>query len=222
MDASWPNEALSCAAQFHGLYDDLLSFDAPASKAGSQLTSREALPVTVQQVQAAEMNRKRKLELAEKESLEMFLTQLGSEEAVGISGGLVDLDAGLKRKGSDEKESKMDTARNKACRERARRERLNDRCFSRKAVLGAACNAKHIHGFLSMFTVLNIIMCRSFAELSKALDPRKDVKTDKTSIVADAIRVVTQLRAENGQLKQLNKFLEVTASRLARFILTYA
>ncbi|KAL3155111.1 hypothetical protein ABBQ38_011169 [Trebouxia sp. C0009 RCD-2024] len=48
----------------------------------------------------------------------------------------------------------------------------------------------------------------SFAELSKALDPRKDVKTDKTSIVADAIRVVTQLRAENGQLKQLNKFLE--------------
>lgn len=51
----------------------------------------------------------------------------------------------------------------------------------------------------------------SFAELSKALDPRKDVKTDKTSIVADAIRVVTQLRAENGQLKQLNKFLEVPA-----------
>ena len=50
----------------------------------------------------------------------------------------------------------------------------------------------------------------SFAELSKALDPRKDVKTDKTSIVADAIRVVTQLRAENGQLKQLNKFLEAS------------
>jgi len=67
-----------------------------------------------------------------------------------------------------------------------------------------------------MYPVLNIMMCRSFAELSKALDPRKDVKTDKTSIVADAIRVVTQLRAENGQLKQLNKFLEVRASRLFR------
>ncbi len=131
MDASWPNEALSCAAQFHGLYDDFLSLDAPASKVASQPTQREAPPVTVQQVQAAEMNRKRKLELAEKESLEMFLTQLGSEDAVGTSGGLLDLDAGLKRKGSDEKEAKMDTARNKACRERARRERLNDRCFSR-------------------------------------------------------------------------------------------
>ena len=143
MDASWPNEALSCAAQYHGLYDDLLSFDASASKVGSQPTPREALPVTVQQVQAAEMNRKRKLELAEKESLEMFLTQLGSEDAVGTSGGLVDLDAGLKRKGSDEKEAKLDTARNKACRERARRERLNDRCcFSRKAVPGLAAHAE--------------------------------------------------------------------------------
>ena len=142
MDTSWPNEALSCAAQFHGLYDDLLSLDAPASK-GSQPTPREALPVTVQQVQAAEMNRKRKLELAEKESLEMFLTQLGSEDAVGTSGGLVDLDAGLKRKGSDEKEAKMDTARNKACRERARRERLNDRCcFSRNSVFGLAAHAQ--------------------------------------------------------------------------------
>ena len=49
----------------------------------------------------------------------------------------------------------------------------------------------------------------SFTELSKALDPSKAVKTDKTNIIADAIRVVTQLRAENGQLRQLNKFLEV-------------
>ena len=58
----------------------------------------------------------------------------------------------------------------------------------------------------------DISYASSFAELSKALDPRKDVKTDKTSIVADAIRVVTQLRAENGQLKQLNKFLEVSST----------
>eukprot|EP00891_Asterochloris_glomerata_P009225 jgi/Astpho2/9225/Aster-07182 len=48
----------------------------------------------------------------------------------------------------------------------------------------------------------------SFTELSKALDPSKAVKSDKTNIIADAIRVVTQLRAENGQLRQLNKFLE--------------
>lgn len=33
-------------------------------------------------------------------------------------------------------------------------------------------------------------------------------KNDKTSIVADAIRAITQLRAENNQLRQLNKFLQ--------------
>lgn len=33
-------------------------------------------------------------------------------------------------------------------------------------------------------------------------------KNDKTSIVADAIRSITQLRAENNQLRQLNKFLQ--------------
>lgn len=46
-------------------------------------------------------------------------------------------------------------------------------------------------------------------ELAKSLDPGKTPKTDKASIVADAIRVVTQLRTENSQLQQLNKFLEV-------------
>ncbi|KAK9840579.1 hypothetical protein WJX81_002805 [Elliptochloris bilobata] len=48
----------------------------------------------------------------------------------------------------------------------------------------------------------------SFQELAKVLDPAKAAKTDKTSTIADAIRIVTQLRAENGQLRQLNKFLE--------------
>lgn len=46
-------------------------------------------------------------------------------------------------------------------------------------------------------------------ELAQALEPGKVAKTDKTSIISDAIKMVTQLRAENGQLKQLNKFLEV-------------
>ncbi|KAK9848330.1 hypothetical protein WJX84_010816 [Apatococcus fuscideae] len=48
----------------------------------------------------------------------------------------------------------------------------------------------------------------SFAELSKVLEPGKQVKIDKTSIIADAIRAITQLRSESNQLRQLNKFLE--------------
>ncbi len=57
----------------------------------------------------------------------------------------------------------------------------------------------------------------SFDELARLCDPSgKMTKTDRVSIVADAIRVVQELRLQNNQLRQLNKFLEV---RPARFLL---
>ena len=46
-----------------------------------------------------------------------------------------------------------------------------------------------------------------FVELARLIDPSMS-KNDKTSIVVDAIRAITQLRAENNQLRQLNKFLQ--------------
>lgn len=136
MDTAWPNEALSSAAHLNGLYEELLNFDLPPPRPAPQLNVVET-PVTAQQVQAEEMSRKRKLELAEKESLEMFLAQLGSEEAPGSGGAATEAEFGIKRKDSFEKDAKLDTARNKASRERARRERLNDRyCHSRSGVVG--------------------------------------------------------------------------------------
>jgi hypothetical protein len=61
--------------------------------------------------------------------------------------------------------------------------------------------------------ICNVCCCRrSFAELARVLEPGKAAKSDKSSIITDAIRIVTQLRAENGQLRQLNKFLEVRAA----------
>lgn len=52
--------------------------------------------------------------------------------------------------------------------------------------------------------------CRSFDELARLCDPSgKMVRTDRVSVVTDAIRVLSQLRVENNQLRQLNKFLEV-------------
>lgn len=74
--------------------------------------------------------------------------------------------------------SKPKGARNKACREKARRTRINER----------------------------------FSELAKLCDP-EDPKTDKSSILADAIKIMKQLRLENGQLQQLNKFLEERAGQ---------
>ncbi|KAL8192541.1 hypothetical protein R6Q57_027726 [Mikania cordata] len=55
----------------------------------------------------------------------------------------------------------------KACREKRRRDKLNDR----------------------------------FQELNEILDPGRSTKTDKTVILADAIRMVTQLRNEAAKLK---------------------
>jgi hypothetical protein len=60
-------------------------------------------------------------------------------------------------------------------------------------------------------TSLNVCQCwcSSFAELAQLLDAGKAVRTDKLSIIADAVKEVTKLRAESHQLRQLNKFLEV-------------
>lgn len=46
-------------------------------------------------------------------------------------------------------------------------------------------------------------------DLAKLVDPGNEPKTDKTTILTDAIRYVQQVTVENHQLKQLNKFLEV-------------
>ena len=58
---------------------------------------------------------------------------------------------------------------------------------------------------------------RSFNELSQLLDPGKPSRTDKVSIISDAVKAIVQSRAELQQLRQLNKFLEVPIRPLRRF-----
>jgi hypothetical protein len=52
------------------------------------------------------------------------------------------------------------------------------------------------------------LFCRRYTELAALIEPGKTPKTDRNLILEDAIRVVTHVRAENNQLRQLNKFLE--------------
>ncbi|KAF5804194.1 putative transcription factor bHLH family [Helianthus annuus] len=68
----------------------------------------------------------------------------------------------------------------KACREKKRRDKLNDR----------------------------------FQELNEILDPGRSTKTDKTVILADAIRMVTQLRNEAAKLKDSSEDLLVKINEL--------
>ncbi|MFX6534598.1 helix-loop-helix domain-containing protein, partial [Acinetobacter baumannii] len=62
----------------------------------------------------------------------------------------------------------------KACREKQRRDKLNDK----------------------------------FMELGALLEPGKPLKTDKSAILIDAVRVVTQLRGEAQKLKDSNLNLQ--------------
>jgi hemerythrin-like domain-containing protein len=80
------------------------------------------------------------------------------------------------------KRSRTDQASNKARREKARREKINER----------------------------------FAELAALLDEGKEPKTDKPTILAEAIKYVKQLRVEHSQLRQLNKFLEERVGQYER------
>ncbi|WOH05712.1 hypothetical protein DCAR_0625132 [Daucus carota subsp. sativus] len=62
----------------------------------------------------------------------------------------------------------------KACREKLRRDRLNER----------------------------------FMELASILEPGRPAKTDKTAILSDAVRMVTQLQSEARKLKESNEELQ--------------
>ncbi|GFR45526.1 hypothetical protein Agub_g6919 [Astrephomene gubernaculifera] len=55
-----------------------------------------------------------------------------------------------------------------------------------------------------------------FLDLARLVDPNSEPKTDKSTILTDAIKYVQQLTVENHQLRQLNKFLEERVSTLER------
>jgi hypothetical protein len=54
--------------------------------------------------------------------------------------------------------------------------------------------------------------------LAKLVDPSNEPKTDKLSILGEAIRFVQQTQVENSQLRQLNKFLEVSDNSKSRAV----
>ncbi|RDX77650.1 Transcription factor ILR3 [Mucuna pruriens] len=76
----------------------------------------------------------------------------------------------------------------KACREKLRRDKLNER----HAIKFASC--------LIEFSLINLM----FLELSSILEPGRLPKTDKVAILSDAGRVVIQLRNEAERLKEMN------------------
>lgn len=102
----------------------------------------------------------------------------------------------------------------KACREKMRRDRLNDKYVTLNFV---ACTFK----FLSMnfliefvFTTYSCYFILRFTELCSIMEPGKPPKTDKFSILSDATRLLTQLRSEAKKLKESNEALQVSIKNL--------
>ncbi|KAJ4826131.1 hypothetical protein Tsubulata_021878 [Turnera subulata] len=83
--------------------------------------------------------------------------------------------------------SSCNRAESKACREKLRREKLNDR-----------------HALLTGF---GFVFSNLFLDLSAVLDPGRPARTDKPAIIDDAIRVLNQLRNEAQELKDTNEKL---------------
>ena len=99
------------------------------------------------------------------------------------------------------KKARGEAARNKANREKARREKLNDKWVARWSPSEYSMRDSDSSWACSYPLRFN--------ELSRLIEPGKEPKTDKNSILSDAVRYVQSLNCQNHQLKQLNKFLEV-------------
>ncbi|XVE80287.1 hypothetical protein DITRI_Ditri14bG0128000 [Diplodiscus trichospermus] len=104
-----------------------------------------------------------------------LITAPSSVDSVKIDGSFGDSD-GLKESGSKKRarSESCNATSSKACREKLRRDKLNDK----------------------------------FMELGSILEPGRPPKTDKAAILIDAVRMVTQLRAEAQKLKDSNSSLQ--------------
>ncbi|CAA2973984.1 transcription factor ILR3-like [Olea europaea subsp. europaea] len=89
-------------------------------------------------------------------------------------------------------------SRSKACREKLRRDRLNERYYFSFLTFLRVCHL-HFHSSLTIWL--------RFLELGSILEPGKPPKADKCALLCDAVRMVTQLRVEAQRLKESNQDL---------------
>lgn len=90
------------------------------------------------------------------------------------------------------------TSSSKACREKLRRDKLNDKWACQDFIP------------VTLFPPLfhNQFRFPRFIELGSILEPGRPPKTDKSAILVDAVRMVTQLRGEAQKLKDSNSNLQ--------------
>lgn len=83
----------------------------------------------------------------------------------------------------------------KACREKLRRDRLNERYM----IISFSI---FILRYFSCCYLIKLGMIWRFLELVSILDLGRLPKTDKGAILSDAVRILTQLRSESQRMKE--------------------
>lgn len=219
--AGWQMAGATCdtttmASYLDFLQDDMLGGGAPAMAAHMLLDSSTL--AAAQAAGSAELRQQRKRPKRDPSHLDGALGDGSNDEDLDASDDDDEL-SGKCSKGGKRRASAA--AQNKANREKARREKINDRCDlgggveDLRSCCGAAllpcCGATWCPAESLCTTFPDTCLCCTdrFGELAKMVDPSNEPKTDKLSILGEAIRFVQQTQLENSQLRQLNKFLEV-------------
>ncbi|KAM7504115.1 hypothetical protein LguiB_003019 [Lonicera macranthoides] len=123
-----------------------------------------------------------------------------SNVSAEIDGSFGDSDA-QKETGSKKRvrSESCNASSSKACREKLRRDRLNDKY---SLSLSLSCAGTH-----TPQNIINMACSFRFIELGSILEPGRPPKTDKAAILVDAVRMVTHLRSEAQKLKDSNSDL---------------
>lgn len=111
------------------------------------------------------------------------------------------------------------SSKSKASREKMRRDRLNDRYYSCVNVaffLFQLLLEKNV--LFILFFLCYFFFSVRFLDLTSVLDPGRPPKSDKASILSDAVLVLAQLRSEAEQLKEANIKLQETIKQLKVWI----
>lgn len=112
------------------------------------------------------------------------------------------------------KSASCNASGSKACREKIRRDKLNDRHgLILKSSLSLSLSI-YTGAHVQTSSYYDIIMIFRFLELASILGSGRPPKMDKVSILGDAVRMVNQLRVEAQKLKGSNEELQEKINEL--------
>lgn len=115
------------------------------------------------------------------------------------------------------KSASCNASGSKACREKMRRDILNDR-HGRFLKYTLSISITHTQVCMQRHPYHSIIVIFRFLELASILDYGRHSKMDKIAVLGDAVRMVNQLRMEAQKLKDSNEEMREKINELKVYL----